>query len=95
MKKQYKLSVVNRCGGISRTLSTGCVVDFKAPVFNIVTQANIKGLRDAFLSESVPLDLFDPVGLGLQPVSTFHRPLSSSSDTRQHAVCSFQIDVCT
>lgn len=82
MKKQYKLSVVNRCGGISRTLGTGCVVDFKAPVFNIVTQANNKGLRDAFHSGSVPLDAVSPVGLGLMPVSTFHRPLSSSFDTR-------------
>lgn len=81
VKNQYELHFVNRCGHISRTLSTDCVVEFDAPVFGMCRSGDIRGLRDAFYSGSVSFNVVDPYGNGLLHVSTLPRPLSSPSDS--------------
>lgn len=82
LKKQYELRLTNGCGLISRSLTTDCVVDFKAPVFEMCRLGDIRGLRQAFSGGSTSLNVVDPFGMGLLHVSTFARPSSSSSDTR-------------
>ena len=72
-KIQYELHSHNRCGRISRTLRSDCVVDFQAPVFDMCRAGDIRGLRDAFYSGSVSLDVVNPLGMGLLHVSVFAR----------------------
>ncbi len=67
---QFELRFVNKCGHISRTLSTDCVVDFKAPVFDMCRSGDITGLRDAFNSGSASIHVVNPFGMGLLHVST-------------------------
>lgn len=82
-KAQFGLHYVNNCGRISRTLSTDYVVDFKAPVFDFCRSGDIKGLRDAFYSGSISLDVVNPLGMGLLHVSvdpgTYARHLNVDS----------------
>ena len=84
MKNRYELHFVNRGGHISTTLSTECIIDFRAPVFDMCRLGDIRGVRDALESGSVSLDAVNPWGMGLLHVSTFSRPSfpSSSSETR-------------
>lgn len=95
MKNQYELRFVNRCGSISRTLSTDCVVDFYPPVFDMCCSGDIRGLCDAFDNGSVSINVVDPLGRGLLHVSTFPGFLSLSSDVGQYAAGSFQGDLCS
>lgn len=50
-----------------------CVVDFRAPVFNMCRSGDIRGLRDAFYSGSVSLNVVNPLGMGLLHVSVVVR----------------------
>ena len=81
IKNQYELQSIDRCGKISRALSTDCVVDFKAPVFDMCRSGDIRGLEDAFTNRNVYLNVVNPLGMGLLHVSTLPKSLSSSSDT--------------
>ena len=80
VKNQYELRFVKRRGHVFRNLSIDCVVDFKAPVFNMCRAGNIKGLREAFESGSVSPNVVNPFGMTLLHVSIITRPLSTSSD---------------
>ena len=73
-KTQLELHFVNVCGRISRTLSTDCVIDFKAPIFEMCRSGDVRGLKDAFYSGSVSLNVVDPLGRGLLHVSVVARP---------------------
>ena len=73
-KIQLELHYFNNSGRISRTLSTDCVIDFKAPVFDMCRSGDIEGLRDAFYSGSISLDVVNPLGMGLLHVSVVARP---------------------
>ena len=70
---QFELRVINRCGHIARTLSMDCVVDFKAPVFDMCRSGDIRGLRDAYYSGSISLNVVNPLGMGLLHVSVCAR----------------------
>lgn len=72
-KNQFELRLANTCGRISRTLSMDCVVNFKAPVFDMCRSGDIRGLRDAFYSGSVSLNVVNPLGMGLLHVSVVTR----------------------
>ena len=81
VNNQYELRVVYRRGQISPSFRTDCVTDFKAPVFDMCRAGDIGGLRAAFESGSVSLDVVDPYGMGLLHVSTITQHLFTSSDT--------------
>ena len=71
MKNQFELRFVNKYGHISRTLSTDCVVDYRAPVFDMCRLGDVKGLQDVFRSGSASLHVVNPLGMGLLHVSIF------------------------
>ena len=85
-KAQLELHFANTCGRISRTLSTDCVIDFKAPVFDMCRSGDVLGLKDAFYSGSVSLEVVDPLGMGLLHVSVaaraYHHHLTVNSMRR-------------
>ena len=70
MKRQYELRTVKRCGHISRNLSVDFVVGFDAPVFEMCSTGDIRGLRDAICSGRISIDVVNPWGMGLLHVST-------------------------
>ncbi len=81
LKKQYVWHSIDRGGHISKSLSTDCVVSFKAPVFDMCRSGDIRGLQDAFSNGSVSIDVVNQYGMGLLHVGAVLRPLSSPSHT--------------
>ena len=73
-KAQLELHFATICGRISRTLSTDCVIDFKAHVFEMCRSGDLRGLQDAYYNGSVSLNVVDPLGMGLLHVSVVARP---------------------
>ena len=71
---QLELHFANTYGRISRTLSTDCVIGFKAQVFEMCRSGDLQGLQDAYNSGSVSLNVVDPLGMGLLHVSVIARP---------------------
>ena len=70
LKRQYELRTAKGYGHIFRALNVDCVVGFDAPVFDMCSTGDFRGLQDAICSGHISRHVVNPLGMGLLHVST-------------------------